>query len=99
MSKDYNNIPAGACTFAAELEFGDNGENATTAPVRMLARSSQPIEHWYWGNVVHDTNGFNLNGKKRLSIDADHDPSQAIGYANKFEVEPAGLYIISNNYK
>ena len=93
MSKDYNNIPAGACTFAAELEFGDNGENATTAPVRMLARSSQPIEHWYWGNVVHDTNGFNLNGKKRLSIDADHDPSQAIGYANKFEVEPAGLYM------
>jgi len=93
MNKDYDNIPAGACTFAAELTFGDNGENATTAPVRMLARSSKPIEHWYWGNVVHDTSGFNLNGRKRLSIDADHDPSQAIGYANRFEVEDDGLYM------
>jgi polysaccharide deacetylase 2 family uncharacterized protein YibQ len=27
MDKDYNNIPANACTFAAELTFGDNGED------------------------------------------------------------------------
>ena len=93
MNKDYNNIPANACTFAAELKLGDNGKGSTTAPVRMLARSSKPIEHWFWGNVVHDTSGFNLNGKSRLSIDADHDPSQAIGYANKFEVESEGLYM------
>lgn len=91
MNKDYNNIPANACTFAAELELGDNGEDAKTAPIRMLARSSQPIEHFYWGNVVHDISGFNLNGKKRLPIDFDHDTGQAIGFANRFEQTPEGL--------
>ena len=92
-SNKYEDIPASACTFGAELHLGDNGDGASTAPVRMLARSSKPIEHWFWGNVVHDTSGFSLNGRKRLSIDADHDPSQAIGYANRFEVEPDGLYM------
>jgi len=91
MDKDYNNIPANACTFAAELELGNNGDDAKTAPIRLLARSSQPIEHWYWGNVVHDISGFNLNGKKRLPIDFDHDTGQAIGYANRFEQTPEGL--------
>ena len=91
MSKDYSSIPANACTFAAELEIGDNGEDAKTAPIRMLARSSKPIEHYYWGNVVHDISGFNLNGKNRLPIDFDHDTGQAIGFANRFEQTPEGL--------
>lgn len=94
MSKDFSQIPADACTFRAQVELKDsNGEDSKTAPVRMLARSSKPIEHWFWGNVVHDTSGFNLNGRNRLSIDADHDSSQAIGYANRFEVEQDGLYM------
>ena len=91
MNKDFSQIPANACTFMGEIELGDNGDNAKTAPIRMLARSSQPIEHWFWGNVVHDISGFNLNGKSRLPIDFDHDTGQAIGYANRFEQTPEGL--------
>jgi hypothetical protein len=90
---DLQAIPAAACTFRAEFaHLGDNGEGAKTAPVKLLARSSQPIEHHWWGNVAHDLNGFNLNGKKRLPIDFDHDTGEAIGYLNKFEVEEDGLY-------
>ena len=94
MSKpDLQAIPRSACTLRAEFaHLGDNGDNAKTAPVKLLARSSQPIEHHWWGNVAHDLNGFNLNGKKRLPIDFDHDTGEAIGYLNKFEVEEDGLY-------
>jgi len=94
MSKpDLTAIPRAACTLRAEFaHLGDNGEDAKTAPVKLLARSSQPIEHHWWGNVAHDLNGFNLNGKSRLPIDFDHDTGEAIGYLNKFEVEEDGLY-------
>lgn len=86
-------IPRRACELRAEFaHIGDNGENAKSAPVRLLARSSQPIEHWYWGNVAHDLEGYNLNGKSRLPIDFDHDTGEAIGYLNKFEVTDEGLY-------
>lgn len=94
MSKpDLQAIPAAACTFRANIaHLGDNGENAKTAPIKLKARSSESIDHHWWGTVVHDLNGFNLNGKKRLPIDFDHDTGEAIGYLNKFEVEEDGLY-------
>ena len=87
MSKDYNNIPAGACTFAAPIEVGSNGDNSTTAPFNILARSSKPIEHWFWGNVVHDSAG--AFGKDRIPIDYNHD--EPIGFANKREVTSEGI--------
>lgn len=95
MSKpDLQAIPAAACTFeATQFHLGDNGEDAKTAPVRLLARSSKPIEHWYWGNVVHDTDGYNLNGRNRIPIDFNHDTGEAIGYINKFESTPEGLVL------
>ena len=86
MSK-YNNIPAGACTFAAPIEVGNNGDGSKTAPFNILARSSQPIEHWFWGNVVHDSSG--AFGKDRIPIDYNHD--EVIGFANKREVTSEGV--------
>ena len=93
MSKppDLQAIPAAACTLHSEFELGDNGEGSKTAPISMLARSSQPIEHWYWGKVSHDISGYNLNGKSRIPIDFDHDTAEAIGYINKFEQTDDGL--------
>jgi len=87
MSKDYSKIPANACTFAAPIEVGNNGESATTAPFNILARSSKPIEHWFWGNVVHDSAG--AFGKDRIPIDYNHD--EVIGFANKREVTSEGV--------
>jgi hypothetical protein len=87
---NLNTIPATACLFGGEVEFGDNGENAKTVPIRMLARSGQPIEHWYWGRVVHDMAGMQLN-KKRIPLDYVH--GEEIGYLNKFEATNDGLAV------
>lgn len=92
MPKDLSRIPAGACVMTiGEFIAGDNGEAAKSAPVRLKARSGQPIEHWYWGNVVHDLAGMKLN-KNRLAIDYVHDPKEIIGYLNKFSSESGDLF-------
>ena len=90
---NIDSIPAGACVFgAADFAVGDNGDNAKTIPVHILARSAQPIEHWYWGRVVHDLAGMKLS-KSRVAIDYDHDTAHVIGYANHFEVQADGLHL------
>jgi hypothetical protein len=83
--RDYSAIPATACILAVgEFELGDNGENAKSAPVRLVARSGKAIQHWFWGSVVHDLAGMSLH-KPRIPIDYIHDMNQVIGYLNKFD--------------
>lgn len=88
----FASIPAKACVMTiGEFMTGDNGENAKSAPVKLKARSGGAIEHWYWGNVIHDFSGMKI-GKNRLAIDYVHDPKEIIGYLNKFETENGDLY-------
>jgi hypothetical protein len=90
-TKDFSRIPAGACVLAVgEFELGDNGENAKTAPVRLVARSGKPIQHWFWGNVVHDLAGMHLH-KSRVAIDYVHDEKEIVGYLNKFDSSSGDL--------
>lgn len=85
-------VPAAALRFTiGEFELGDNGEDSKTAPFRMVARSGQPIEHWYWGSVVHDLDGVRLNGRNRIPIDYAHDEKEVIGYANHFDTGTGDL--------
>jgi hypothetical protein len=89
--RNLSEIPAAACTLVVgEFEVGDNGPDAKTAPVKLQARSGKPIEHWFWGRVVHDMAGMQLH-KPRLPIDYVHDAKEVIGYLNKFEVEDGDL--------
>lgn len=89
--RDFGSIPAAACCMVVgEPEFGDNGEGAKSAPVRLTARSGKPIEHWFWGRVVHDLAGMRVH-KSRLPIDYVHDAKEVIGYLNKFETESGDL--------
>jgi hypothetical protein len=89
--RNLSEIPAAACTLVVgEFEVGDNGPDAKTAPVKLQARSGKPIEHWFWGRVVHDMAGMQLH-KPRLPIDYVHDAKEVIGYLNKFEVEGGDL--------
>ena len=89
--KDYSKIPANACTLVVgEFELGDNGENAKTAPYRMVARSGKPIEHPYWGRIVHDLAGMKTH-KPRLTIDYVHDSKEVIGYLNHFDITSGDL--------
>jgi len=84
-------VPAAACRFnVGSFSLGDNGENARSAPVRIVARTGQPIEHWYWGRVVHDLAGMHLH-KARLPIDYCHDVKEVIGYLNHFDIASGDL--------
>ena len=87
------NVPASALNFTVgDLELGDNGDDAKTAPFRMVARSGEPIEHWFWGRVAHDLGGMRLS-KPRVPIDYIHDDGDVIGYANKFDTDSGDLVV------
>lgn len=88
---DFNKIPAQACVLhIGEFELKDNGEKAKSAPVRLVARTGKPIEHWFWGRVVHDLAGMHMS-KPRIPIDYMHDGNQVIGYLNRFDTSSGDL--------
>lgn len=74
-----------------EFALGDNGEDAKTAPIRLVARAGKPIEHWYFGNVVHDFAG--MRHKSRIPIDYVHSENDVIGYVNKFDATSGDLQL------
>lgn len=82
-------VPIEALRFAADVEMGDNGENAKTVPVKVLARTGQPVSHWYWGRIVHDNEG--MASKGRVTFDYCHDQCEVLGVANKFDVTDGNL--------
>lgn len=89
--RNFTAIPANALCFAGgEVSIGDNGEGSKTAPVKLKARSGLPIEHWYWGKVVHDLSGMRTH-KPRLTIDYAHNDAEVLGYLNHFETESGDL--------
>jgi hypothetical protein len=89
--KNFSEIPAGACLLTVgEFELGDNGENAKSARIQMVARSGNSINHWYWGKVVHDFSGMHMH-KSRLPIDYCHDDKEVIGYLNHFDASSGDL--------
>ena len=83
-------IPISACRMlAAVTGFGDNGAGAKTAPFRMVARSSEPVNPmWCECGIVHDMSGMKVN-KNRLSIDYNHD--EIIGYCNRWDTSTGEL--------
>jgi hypothetical protein len=75
------------CQFAAAAK--DSGGNR---PISMLARTAQPIEHWYFGKVVHDMAGMQL-AAPTLPIDYCHDPEEVLGYLDEFKADNEGLTV------
>jgi len=89
---EKRSVPVSALRFTVgEFTLGDNGDDAKTAPFRMVARSGQPVEHWFWGRIVHDLSG--VRHKQRIPIDYAHDDKEVIGYANHFGVTEEGLEV------
>jgi len=88
MNLTTRQVPAAACRMVVgEFELGENGADAKTAPIKMVARSGRALEHWYWGKVVHDLSGMTTH-KPRLVIDYCHYDKEVIGYLNHFEQHP-----------
>ncbi len=81
-------VPSQACQLRAgplDLAAGD------APPVaKILARSGEAIDHWYWGKLCHDLAGMELL-KPRVPLDYCHDPAEIIGFAEGWETESGNL--------
>jgi hypothetical protein len=91
--QDKQTAPRAALRFRVPVEFAkkQTAESGET-PITMLARSSEPIEHWYWGKIAHDFSGMQLR-KEHLPLDYCHDPSQIVGVGTEFTTDAAGLHV------
>jgi hypothetical protein len=74
--------------FKGELTLRDGSGNDSdkSAPVRVIARSGDPIvASQIWGEMpfVHDFDGMRVP-KGKIPLDNSHDPLNSIGYLNKF---------------
>ncbi|HEX8322484.1 MAG TPA: hypothetical protein VF595_01105 [Tepidisphaeraceae bacterium] len=89
--KQLNATQASRITkFAVDIETGDNGENARTVPIKLLARTSDPVYvDFLDGYMVHDF--ATMNSKSRVPLDYAHDQYQSIGYLNKIELKDNAL--------
>lgn len=74
--KEY---PVKAMCFSGSVSI----ENAEGGPpsIKMTARSGQPIEHWFWGRVVHDNSGAKFGDS--IPLDYCHDDKEVVGFANR----------------
>lgn len=94
----FAKAPRNAYAFDAAPGEIDPVEQAADQPprgkIKMLARSSGAIDHWYWGPIVHDFAGMKHAAK--ILIDYRHDDwnvGSALGFVDQFVVEPAGLQL------
>jgi len=87
---DPARIPEHARRFAAPCEL-KAGDKADSVAVHILARSPEPLDHWYWGLCVHDLDGMQTH-KEKLALDYVHDNEQILGYLDTFEHRDGGLW-------
>lgn len=59
--------------------------------ISILARTPDPINHWYWGQLVHDFAG--LEHKDRIVLDYCHSDEDLIGFADNFVINAKGLWL------
>lgn len=87
--------PKNALAFAGpEFQFAAEAQAEGKPPrgkISMLARSGEPIYHWYWGKVIHDMAGF--VAPQRVPIDYCHDDTELLGALDKFTASNAGLLV------
>ena len=95
-------VPASALRFACEaFKFGDpnldgadkdlgDKHQPAKAPISLFVRSSKPIDHFYWGQCVHDMGG--VGHKDKVPLDYMHG-SEVLGYADTFDIGDEGLTI------
>lgn len=75
---DAYTFAAGPCAFATQAVNADGN-----IPLTLDARSDGPIEHWFWGRIVHDFAG--MRHKDSIPVDYRHDDGEPIGYVDRFD--------------
>lgn len=77
--------PANAFIFTADAcKFADpTGDKSglRRMEVEVIARTGNPVYHWYFDWIVHDFAG--MKHKPKVAFDYRHDPDQPIGFADK----------------
>jgi hypothetical protein len=85
MQPETREIPAAALRFdAGPVEFAKLRNNEDRIPVSMRARQAVPIDHWYWGRIVHDMAGLNLH-KPSIPVDYCHYDEEVLGFLDNFD--------------
>ena len=67
-----------------------NSDGVVKHPIRMLARTNQPLDHWYWGRIVHDMEGMKFH-KDSIVVDYCHDEDKIIGYLDSHGTSDSGF--------
>ncbi|MGN6547724.1 MAG: hypothetical protein ACTHK7_21930 [Aureliella sp.] len=87
--------PAGAYRFAASPMQFDAADETTaggaSVPFTMLARTGDPIAHWFWGRIVHDFAGMRV--RDVIPVDYCHNTTDPIGYADSFDTSSGDLVV------
>lgn len=77
---------------AKPMQFAAGDSETGILPFTMLARSAGPIDHYYWGRIVHDFAGMILR-KDSVTVDYAHGFDEVIGFANAFAITADGLQV------
>lgn len=93
MVENKRTAPRSAFAFLAPMQFAAPAAPpaepcipAPPQPITILARSAQPIDHAFWGRVVHDMSGMRPAGD-RIQLDWCHDCETNLGFLDKFEAD------------
>ena len=70
---------------AFQMAAQGTDDDAEGVAFEMVARSPDPIDHWFFGPEVHDLDG--VTHAERIAVDWIHDPDLLIGYADEFETD------------
>lgn len=79
-----------------DIELKDNGPEAKSAPIVMLARTKKKVSYRFSFDeepidIIHDFSG--MQHKNRIPIDWAHNSNEVIGYINKFNITEEGLVL------
>ncbi|MEM8864554.1 MAG: hypothetical protein AAGF31_03305 [Planctomycetota bacterium] len=84
MTTELREAPIAAMKFSAGPVQFTAREGSANAKLDMIARSGKPIDHWYWGRIVHDMAGMEPS-KSRIPVDYVH--GEECGYLDEFKVD------------
>lgn len=90
-------VSPAALRFSARVKFDAATQpaecgNRAPVPLSVLARTGEPIYHWWWGWIVHDMAGFTA-AKESIVFDWCHDDDEIMGVATAFDASNDGLTV------
>lgn len=87
------NAPAAAFALESPFQFSaiEGEPSDVSVPIELLARTGEPLDHWYWGRIVHDFAG--MSHRDIIPIDYRHNADELVGYLDTFEIREGNLHL------